>query len=60
MTGTRRLEDLGRDVRYAVRHLRRWPGFAVSALLCLAISIGATTAIYSVVDTILLQPLPFP
>ena len=52
-------EDLARDVRYAVRQLRRSPGFALAALLCLGLGIGATTAIFSVVGTILLQPLPF-
>jgi putative ABC transport system permease protein len=52
-------EDLARDVRYAVRQLRRSPGFALAALLCLGLGIGATTAVFSVVNTILLQPLPF-
>jgi putative ABC transport system permease protein len=47
------------DFRYAVRTVRRSPGFAVAAVLTLGLGIGATTAIYSVVDTILLQPLPF-
>jgi putative ABC transport system permease protein len=47
------------DFRYAVRALRRAPGFAFVAILTLALGIGATTAIYSVVDAILLQPLPF-
>ena len=53
------VEDFGRDVRYGVRQLRRSPAFAAAALLCLALGIGATTAIYSLVSTILLQPLPF-
>ena len=53
------LDDAWQDVRYAIRSLRRSPGFAVVAVLTLALGIGSTTAIYSVVDTILLQPLPF-
>jgi hypothetical protein len=52
-------EDLRRDVAYALRSLRRNPGFAAATILTLAIGIGATTAIYSVVNAILLQPLPF-
>ncbi len=58
--GAEILADLVRDVRYATRHLRRSPGFVVSALLCLAIGIGATTTVYSVAAAILLRPLPFP
>ena len=54
------LDDLQRDVRYALRSLRRSPAFTVAAVLTLAIGIGATTAIYSVVHTVLIQPLPFP
>lgn len=51
--------DLHRDVTYALRSLRRTPAFAAATILTLAIGIGATTAIYSVVNAILLQPLPF-
>jgi putative ABC transport system permease protein len=47
-------------VRYAIRSLSRSPGFTIATVLTLAIGIGAATAIYSVVDTILFRPLPFP
>jgi predicted permease len=53
-------DDLTRDVAYAVRSLRRSPAFTIAAVLTLSIGIGATTAIYSVIDRVLLEPLPFP
>jgi putative ABC transport system permease protein len=53
------LDDLRRDVRYGVRALARTPGFTAVAVLTLALGIGATTAIFSVVYGVLLKPLPF-
>jgi putative ABC transport system permease protein len=54
------LETLMRDLRYAFRQLAASPGFASIAILTIALGIGATTAIYSVVDATLLHPLPYP
>ncbi len=54
------LEILSQDLRYATRTLRRDFGFAAIAILILALGIGANIVVFSVVDTILLRPLPFP
>jgi putative ABC transport system permease protein len=54
------LDAIARDVRHSIRQLRRTPWFTVAAALTLALGIGASTAVFAVLDTVVLRPLPFP
>src|SRR5918996_3033227 len=53
-------EDIARDIRHGARGLWRSPGFSVAVILTLALGIGGNTAVFSVVDQLLLRPLPYP
>lgn len=58
--GWRWLEDLGQDIRYSIRGLRRTPAFTLSAIAVLALGIGSSTAMFSAIDAVLLTRLPYP
>jgi predicted permease len=58
--GLHMFDELGRQLRYAYRLLHKTPGFTVTALLTLAVCLGANLTIFAVIDSILLRPLPFP
>ena len=55
-----RIESLLADLKFAARRLRKSPGFAVTVILTLALGIGANTAVFSVLNRVLIQPLPYP
>jgi hypothetical protein len=52
--------DLGLDMRHALRRISRAPGFTAVVILTLSVGVGASTAVFSVVETVLLDPLPYP
>src|SRR6266700_106292 len=56
----RALESMLADLKFTLRRLRKSPGFALTVLLTLAIGIGANTAVFSVIDGVLIKPLPYP
>src|SRR5947208_9132333 len=58
MWGWRLLNQLWQDLRYALRMLRKNPGFALTAVMSLGLGIGATTAVFSVLDAVVLRPMP--
>ncbi|MBC7895300.1 MAG: ABC transporter permease [Cytophagaceae bacterium] len=58
--GVRPLQELGSDIRYALRGLRHNPAYTLTAILVLGLGLGATTAVFSVMDSVVLAPLPYP
>jgi putative ABC transport system permease protein len=60
MRMTQRLQDVGSDVRFAVRQLKSSPGFALVAIVTLALGIGANSAMFALADATVLRPLPYP
>ena len=58
--GAGRFDELTSDIKFGARTLRRQPGFTLVAILTLGLGIGATTAIFSVIDAVILEPLPYP
>lgn len=59
-SGARAFQDLGRDLWHALRHLRRMPAFAVTAIATIAVCVATSTAVFSVVSAVLWAPLPYP
>ena len=60
MNGAALVRAFGRDLRYAIRVLSRAPAFTTTAIVTLALAIGANTAVFSAVHTVLIRPLPYP